>query len=72
MLHLKELLGCFQLFLILLIIPVTSNAVLSNDFPEFDLLNGSKNFKNLPNCIILDSRVFEIFILADELFAKAL
>ena len=72
MLHLKELLGCFQLFLILLIIPVTSNAVLSNDFPEFDLLNGSKNFKNLPNCIILDSRVFEIFILADELIAKAL
>ena len=72
MLHLKELLGCFQLFLILLIIPVTSNAVVSNDFPEFDLLNGSKNFKNLPNCIILDSRVFEIFILADELFAKAL
>ena len=72
MLHLKELLGCFQLFLILLIIPVTSNAVLSNDFPEFDLLNGSKNFKNLPNCIILDSRVFEIFILADELFPKAL
>ena len=72
MLHLKELLGCFQLFLILLIIPVTSNAVLSNDFPEYDLLNGTKNFKNLPNCIILDSRVFEIFILADELFAKAL
>ena len=57
--------------------PKGINTLLANGLIIFDIKgnpvfsNGPSNVLKNPDCIILDNRVFDNLILADELFAKA-